>query len=135
MLQLIILFMVLLSVANSVNMSAFERLPEFGTMQALGNRKRDVFRLILAENLLLGLIGSLLGVVTGITLALGISAIGIPMPPPPNANVGYTAFIRIVPLTVLTAFLIGFAATVLAALFPARRVSATPVVEALRQGT
>lgn len=134
-LQLIILFMVLLSVANSVNMSAFERLPEFGTMQALGNRKRDVFRLILAENLLLGLIGSLLGVVTGITLALGISAIGIPMPPPPNANVGYTAFIRIVPLTVLTAFLIGFAATVLAALFPARRVSATPVVEALRQGT
>lgn len=134
-LQLIILFMVLLSVTNSVNMSAFERLPEFGTMQALGNRKRDVFRLIIAENLMLGLIGSTLGVVTGITLALGISAVGIPMPPPPNANVGYTAFIRIVPLTVLIAFLIGFAATLLAALFPARRVSATPVVEALRQGT
>src|SRR5690606_16767919 len=83
-LQLIILFMVLLSVTNSVNMSAFERLPEFGTMQALGNRKRDVFRLIIAENLMLGLIGSTLGVVTGITLALGISAVGIPMPPPPN---------------------------------------------------
>ncbi len=134
-LQLIILFMVLLSVANSVNMSAFERLAEFGTLQALGNRKRDVFRLIVVENLLLGLLGAVLGVVTGITLALAISAVGIPMPPPPNANVGYTAFIRIVPLTVLTAFLIGFSATLLAAIFPARKVSATPVVEALRQGT
>ncbi|THF65504.1 ABC transporter permease [Pseudothauera nasutitermitis] len=132
-LQWIILFMVLLSVANTVNMSAFERLGEFGTLQALGNRRRDVFRLIVAENLLLGLLGAALGVVTGITLALAISAVGIPMPPPPNANVGYTAFIRVVPATVLLAFLIGFAATVLAALFPARRVSATPVVEALRQ--
>jgi putative ABC transport system permease protein len=68
-------------------------------------------------------------------LALGISAIGIPMPPPPNANVGYTALIRIVPSTVLVSFLIGFGATVLAAIFPARKVSATPVVDALRQGT
>ncbi|PTD96951.1 ABC transporter permease [Pseudothauera lacus] len=132
-LQWIILFMVLLSVANSVNMSAFERLGEFGTLQALGNRKRDVFRLIVVENLVLGALGATLGVVIGITLALIISAIGIPMPPPPNANVGYTAFIRVIPATVLTAFLIGFAATVLAAVFPARRVSATPVVEALRQ--
>lgn len=35
-LQVIILVMVLLSVANTVNMSAFERLGEFGTLQALG---------------------------------------------------------------------------------------------------
>jgi hypothetical protein len=36
-LRLIILLMVLLSVANSVNMSVFERVGEFGTMMALGN--------------------------------------------------------------------------------------------------
>lgn len=134
-LQLIILVMVLLSVVNSVNMTAFERLPEFGTLQALGNRKRQVFRLLLVENLLLGLIGAALGVVVGIILAIGISATGIPMPPPPNANVGYTAVIRLLPTTVLSAFLIGFIATALAAIFPARRVSRTSIVEALRQGT
>ncbi len=134
-LQLIILFMVLLSVANTVNMSAFERLGEFGTLQALGNTRSDVFRLVLAENTLLGLMGAALGVVTGIALAMLISRIGIPMPPPPNASVGYTAYIRIVPLTVASAFLTGFVATVLAAIFPARRVSTTPVVEALRQCT
>lgn len=134
-LQWIILFMVLLSVGNSVNMSAFERLSEFGTLQALGNRRRDVFRLIIVENLLLGVMGAALGVVIGVLLALVISAIGIPMPPPPNANIGYTAFVRIVPTTVVSAFFIGLAATALAAIFPARRVSSTPVVEALRQGT
>src|SRR5690606_26858962 len=60
-LQLIILVMVLLSVANSVNMSIFERVGEFGTMMALGNRSNQVFLLIMQENLLLGLIGSGLG--------------------------------------------------------------------------
>ena len=134
-LQFIILCMVLLSVTNSVNMSAFERLAEFGTLQALGNRRRDVFVLIVIENLLLGAIGAALGVIVGVMLALAISAIGIPMPPPPNANVGYTAYIRIVPLTLLSAFLIGFVATALAAVFPARRVSGTSIVDALRQGT
>lgn len=133
-LQLIILFMVLLSVANTVNMNAFERLGEFGTMQALGNSRWQIFRLIVAENTLLGLIGATLGVGVGILLATAISAIGIPMPPPPNANVGYIAYIRLEVLTVSTAFLIGLGAAAVASLFPARRVSTTPVVEALRQG-
>ncbi len=47
--------MVLLSVANTVNMSVFERIGEFGTMRALGNRGRQVFALILIESVLLGL--------------------------------------------------------------------------------
>ena len=131
-LQLIILGMVLLSVANSVNMSVFERMGEFGTMMALGNRGREVRRLILAESAMLGLTGGLVGVGIGAALALVISAIGIPMPPPPNANLGYTAYIRIVPAVLAAAFAVGFIATVLAAVLPAMRVSRTPVVDALR---
>jgi putative ABC transport system permease protein len=80
------------------------------------------------------LIGATIGVVVGVGLALLISAIGIPMPPPPNANVGYIAAIRLLPSTVYSAFLIGFLATALAAIFPARRVSGTSIVDALRQG-
>ncbi|MBS0551484.1 MAG: ABC transporter permease, partial [Proteobacteria bacterium] len=134
-LQLIILVMVLLSVANTVNMSAFERMGEFGTLQALGNTRRDVFRLIVMENVFLGLMGGALGAVIGIVLALLISAIGIPMPPPPSANTGYTAMIRLDAGIVASAFLIGVVAASLAAIFPARRVSRTEVVEALRQRT
>ena len=132
-LQFIILIMVLLSVGNSVNMSAFERVGEFGTMMALGNRSRVVFRLVLTENVVLGLCGGALGVALGLTLAGAISAVGIPMPPPPNANIGYIAHIRVLPSTVAAAFGVGLCATLLAALFPAWRVSRTPVVNALRQ--
>ena len=132
-LQIIILIMVLLSVANSVNMSIFERVGEFGTMMALGNDSRQVFRLIISENLLLGLIGGGLGIGIGVLLATAISAIGIPMPPPPNADLGYIARIQIVPSVLLLALGIGFTATVLAAILPARHVSRIPVVDALRQ--
>jgi putative ABC transport system permease protein len=131
-LQLILLVMVVLTIANTVNMSVFERLGEFGTMRSLGNRSNYVARLILTENLLLGLLGSALGVLIGLLLAAVVSAIGIPMPPPPNANVAYTARIQVNLENVLMACLIGVVAPPLAALWPARRVSRTSIVDALR---
>lgn len=132
-LQFIILLVVLLSVANSVNMTAYERVGEFGTLKALGNRDRDISRLIILENSLLGFFGAAAGVLLGALLAWGISAIGIPMPPPPNSNAGYTAYIRIVPSVLGVSFLIGFIATVLSSLLAARGAARVPVVDALRQ--
>ncbi len=133
-LVIIILVMLLLSVSNTVNMGVFERVAEFGTMLALGDRSSRVFRLIVMENLLLGLIGGMIGVGLGIALALQISAIGITMPPPPNADLGYTSHILIVPRYIVLAFTTGLVATVLASLAPARRVSRMEIAEALRQG-
>lgn len=132
-LRIIILLMVLLSVANSVNMSVFERVGEFGTMMALGNRSRRVVELIMAESVILGLAGAVAGTLLGMALALAISSVGIPMPPPPNADLSYTAHIRIVPSVVAGAFAVGFIATVVAAVLPALRVRRIPVVDALRQ--
>lgn len=132
-LQLIILFMVLLSVTNTVGMTVFERTGEFGTMRALGRKGRDVFLLILVENAILGTIGAAVGVLLGLVVAAAISAIGIPMPPPPNSNVGYLARIRVEPVVIAGAFAIGFLATALAAVLPAARAARTSVVDALRQ--
>ena len=106
----------------------------FGTLLALGDKPKAVFQLILAENALLGLFGAIAGVVLGCLVAMIVSAIGIPMPPPPNADIGYIAHIRLVPLDVLSAGGIGFVATCLAAVLPARRASRLKVVDALRQG-
>jgi putative ABC transport system permease protein len=132
-LQVIILLMVLLGVVNAVNMSVFERVGEFGTMRALGNRGQHVFALVAAEGVLLGLIGAVIGVALGMLLAWGISAVGIPMPPPPNSNLGYTARIRLVPAVVASAFIIGLVAVVLASLLPGLRVARIPIADALRQ--
>jgi putative ABC transport system permease protein len=133
-LQAIILVMVLLSVANSVNMTLHERTPEFGIMRALGRTGRDVFYLVVLETALLGAIGAAVGVAVGSALAVVISAIGIPMPPPPNSESGFTAAIRIVPTILAGAFALGTLASVAASLLPARHLARIPVVEALRQG-
>lgn len=133
-LRLIILIMVLLSVANSVNMTLFERTREFGTMLALGDRASGVFKLIITEGLCLGVMGAMLGALLGCVSALSISAIGITMPPPPNANLGYTALIRLDFLSVMVASIIGFLACFLASLLPARNASKIEIGEALRHG-
>lgn len=130
--QAIILLMVLVSVINSVNMSTFERLREFGTVRALGNRSKDIFRQILVENAVLGLVGAISGALVGIVIALSVSAIGIPMPPPPNSDVGYLAEIRLGLASVSTAMLIGSCATILAAILPARRAASIAIADALR---
>jgi putative ABC transport system permease protein len=57
------------------------------------------------------------------------------MPPPPNADLGYTAYIRVTPTAVAGAALIGLIATVLASLVPAIRVARMHIATALRQMT
>ncbi len=132
-LEAIILLAVLLSVINAVNMSVYERTSEFGTLMALGTHRGAVSSLVLKENALLGLFGSVAGTIVGLALAVAISAIGIPMPPPPNSSAGYVAAIHLDATTVAVACIIGFVATVAAAWLPSRRIARIPVVDALRQ--
>jgi putative ABC transport system permease protein len=77
--------------------------------------------------------GASLGIAVGGCAAWAITAAGIAMPPLPNANIGYTMSIRLTPGAAATAFAVGFAATVLASLWPAARVSGKSIVESLRQ--
>ena len=134
-LQLIILVSVMLSVANSVNMSIFERIPEFGTMRVLGNPTRSVVMLVASEALLLGVIGGALGVIVGAVLATTISAIGIPMPPPTSSDLSYVARIRFVPTVMVGAFLVGVFAALVAGVLSAVRIARIPIATALRKAT
>jgi putative ABC transport system permease protein len=131
--RLIILAMVFLGVRNAMSITVAERAGEFGTMRALGTRRLQVFRTVLVESLLLGLLGALLGAAVGVLAAFAISKIGIPMPPPPNSNIGYTAHIQLIPGLVSGAFAIGILATLLATILPAIRASRMPIADALRQ--
>lgn len=131
-LQFIVLVMLVLSVASTINMAIFERTGEFGTLLAVGLRRPQIFQLVLIENILLGGIGGLLGVAVGVALASIISTVGIPMPPPPGSNSGYLAHIRVVPWVLVAAAIIGLVAATVAAVLPGRRAARLPVVEALR---
>ena len=131
-LRLVVLIMVMLAVTGAINMGVLERTGEFGTMKALGNKRWDVVRLVVIEAALMGLSGAFLGLALGAGLGWLISTIGIPMPPPPNSNLGYLAQIRLGPGMLGGAFLVGAVATLLASLSAAFRVSRLPIVEALR---
>jgi len=131
-LQFIVMLMLVMSVASTVNMVVHERTGEFGTLLALGLRRRQVFQMVLLENTLLGVIGAALGVGVGVALAWLLSTAGLDMPPPPGSNSGYTAAIRIVPGVLAAAAITGALAATLAALLPGRRAAKLPVVDALR---
>jgi putative ABC transport system permease protein len=132
-LRLIIFLMVLLGVANSVNMTAFERIGEFGTIRALGYRGGYARRLFIVEQTAMGVVGSTVGLLAGLALAWVISLIGVAMPPAPGSDLPYVARIRLDAATLGLAWGVGVLAAVLASLWPARRLARVPVVDALRQ--
>jgi len=131
-LQIIIGCIIVLSISNILIMSVLERTGEVGTMLAIGLKRRKVLTLFATEGLLLGLIGASLGLVVGYGLAELISAIGIPMPPPPGMEEGYTGEIRVTPEILLHAFSIPLITTALAGLYPAWKASRMQIIDALR---
>lgn len=133
-LAIVILAMITLSVGNAVNMNVHERAAEFGTMQACGSRQNTIFRLIIIENTILGMLGAAAGVLLGIVLAVAISAVGIPMPPPPNSDLAYEALIPLAWWIICLAIAVGVLAPVLAALRPAWRAARADIADSLRQG-
>ena len=132
-LQLIIFVLLVMSVASTVNMVVYERTGEFGTLLALGTRRRDIFRLVVTENAMLGVIGAVAGIVVGVIVSLLLSAVGIEMPPPPGSVAAYTATIRLVPSVIAIGAVAGAVAACAAAVLPGRRASRLVVVDALRQ--
>ncbi len=131
--QAILAVIFFFSIANTINMSLFERMREYGTMMAIGNTRATVFGAIFLEAALLGLLGSLLGLGVGSVLAKSFSALGIliPAPPPAAPNVEVHALILVRPILLLQSFAVGVSSTLLAAIVPAYRASHMPIVRAL----
>ncbi|MEW6327816.1 MAG: FtsX-like permease family protein [Thermodesulfobacteriota bacterium] len=131
-LKLIIAAIVILSIFNTINMSIWERTREIGTIMALGSKRYEVLKLFLLEGLILGILGGLIGVAAGTGLGYVISLIGIPMPPPPGATVGWVAHIRIVPQLLFSSFLIALVSSLLSSFYPAFKASRLVIADALR---
>lgn len=131
-LRVIIGCIIVLSISNILVMNVLERTGEVGTLLAIGFKRNKILRLFAIEGLLLGLAGTSLGLAVGYVLAELISAIGIPMPPPPGMEEGYTGKIRVTLSVMMHAFLIAFVTTALAGLYPAWKASRLQIVDALR---
>lgn len=113
----------LLGLANALGINVIERTREIGMLRAVGAKRRQVRRMIVAESLLLSLMGIALGVLSGILLSfvmtgvLEFAGLKIPYSFP---GVG-----------VITAICAGLICGILAALIPARRASDLQIIAAL----
>lgn len=129
----IVSLIVVLSIANTMTMSIFERSRETGTLRAMGARPRRIVGLFLLEGTVLGLLGAASGLLVGIAVARAVSRVGITYPSPPGSTRPYIGGIDLVPAYLLFSCAVSMLATVAATALPALRSVRIRVVDALRQ--
>ena len=115
---------------NTFRTIVAERRRDIGMLRAVGASRKTVVGIILAESLLQGVIGTAAGMIVGVALAYGLSALASPL---------YEQFLHFgigdpvftLP-TVLFAIVMGIGITVLGGLLPAIQASQITPLEALR---
>ncbi|MEU1518283.1 FtsX-like permease family protein [Streptomyces sp. NPDC005811] len=113
-------------IVNTFSMLIAQRTRELGLLRALGADRRQVRRSVLTEAVLLGLVGSTLGLAAGIGLAAGLirlmSAFGMNLKTT-EMVVGWG--------TPVAAYVVGVGVTFVAAYLPARRAATVSPMAAL----
>ena len=114
---------------NTFTILVAQRTRELALMRALGASRAQVTGSVLLEALVVGLIASLVGLLSGIGVALGLRALvnGI------TGGALPTGALVVAPRTVVVCLIAGVGVTAVASLLPARRASAVPPVAALSQ--
>ncbi len=130
--RIIIGFIIVLSIVNTMTMAVAERTSEIGTAMALGARRARILHQFIAEGVLLGMLGGLAGLAIGLALAPAISAVGIPMPRAPGMAHGHIAGILVTPRMGVDVLALAFVTALLASIYPAWKASRMMIVDALR---
>jgi putative ABC transport system permease protein len=110
---------------NTMTFSVVQRRQSFGTLRALGTTGREIFILVLSEALLVGIIGSLLGVGLGIIFGRG----AVELVTQTINDVFYAQTVRgvsIPPSSFIKGALLGLGTTLVAALIPAWEAAKSP---------
>jgi putative ABC transport system permease protein len=114
-------------IINTFSILVAQRSRELALFRALGASRRQVSRSVLFEALVIGFVGSTIGLALGFVLATGIkalfAAIGLDLSGSP---------LVFQPRTAVVAYLVGILVTAFAAYLPGRRASRIAPVEALR---
>lgn len=114
-------------ITNTFRISVRQRQKEFALLRAIGASPRQVFGVVFIQAVIIGLLGSALGVLLGQGLILliraALEAWGMPL----------DAELIMTPSIIMTAMIVGVIITIVAALLPARAAALTPPIEAMRE--
>lgn len=114
-------------IVNTFSMLVGQRVRELALLRAIGATKAQVLRTVLGEAVIIGLVGSALGIAFGLLIAAGAkAAIGAFL----NTDIG--SDLPLHPTTIVLSVLVGVVVTVIAAVLPARRASRVAPVAGMR---
>jgi len=135
---LVLVFLAVFIITNTLTMAVFERIPEIGTIRAIGMGAGQVRLMFLMEGVVLGLFGLIAGYImagpliyylstTGIILpAESMESFDMPMDATMKAVTSYKDYIF--------AAVVCFAAGIIGSIMPARRAAKVNIVKALKKG-
>jgi putative ABC transport system permease protein len=125
----IALFVGAFVIFNTLSITVAQRTREFATLRTLGASRRQVMRSVVLEGMIVGLVASIAGIVLGVGIAKGMSALfaagGADLP---------EAGTVIASRTIIVSLLVGTLVTVAASVIPARRATRVPPIAAVREG-
>ena len=117
---------------NTVTFSVVQRRPMIGVLRALGATRSQIFALILGEAILLGVIGTVLGLALGVIfgrLSVGLVSQTI-------SDLYFTVNVQrvtVTPFTLVKGVTIGLLASIIAATIPSWEATRTPPAGTLRR--
>lgn len=128
---LLIYLVAAVGILNTARMSALERRREFGVMLAIGMRPLRMFRTIVVETVVLGLVGALIGATLGFLLSWYYATAGFDMSVfTDQATFSYMGvafseriYFVLTPMTVIQPILVMLAVAALSSLWPAIRAA------------
>jgi len=126
----IVLIIVVMSVVNTMGMAVLERTREIGTLRALGLKQRGVSILFAIEGAMLGLLGTIFGVILNVAV-WGVIRIVEPTYIPPGVSTPVPLIVNLVPQAMLILMVFLILLSLIAAILPARRAARQNVVHAL----
>lgn len=114
-------------ITNTFRISVKQRQKEFALLRAVGASPRQVFSVVFIQAIVIGLIGSVIGVLAGQGLVLAIRALL------ESYGMSLDADLIMTPDIIITSIVIGVIVTIVAALLPARSAALIPPIEAMRE--
>lgn len=124
---------VLFSVANTMSASVMERTVEIGTLRSMGMRRTGIAVQFVSEGLMIGILGTLFGLLVALLCAWGINSAGLTWTPPNSIDKNpLVVHVFNSPDLIFGSLGILIALAAISSVLPAYRAARIPVVEALR---
>jgi putative ABC transport system permease protein len=125
----IALFVGAFVIFNTLSITVAQRTRELATLRTIGASRRQVLASVILEALVIGLFASVVGLFSGLGLAVGLEALFKAL----NLDLPQTSTV-FAARTVIVSLLVGTLVTVFAGLFPALRATRVPPIAAVREG-